>query len=353
MRRGTLLTKKIGALILGSMIFLSCQKSINEPIASPNTQVQSFSISSSKLVLLQGNESNMAVSFSWKQDAQTDAKYTIEAAVCGSSFENPIELISTGEDGASLSVKELNSSMSKLIYANNTARVEFRVREDAPDYAKRNPVYSSPIAMEITTYRCCKTYDEQHMFKIPGNYQGWNLATAPKIVPLDNPDEYEGYINFTNDYPQVLMVKGTQWETVTTYSYIGSDKFGFGGSVLSVFGGTGVYLFRANFNTHQWSYTKIKNWGIVGTAVPGAEPAMNAAQNNSQVWSVTADLVKGNFRIRANNNNAISFGQKTSDEMGVPSYGGENIVIRQAGNYTIKLELQVSGNYAYSITKNS
>jgi hypothetical protein len=141
---------------------------------------------------------------------------------------------------------------------------------------------------------------------------------------------------------------------VTTYSYIGADKFGFGGSVLSVFGGSGVYLFRANFNTHQWSYTKIKHWGIAGTAVPAAnaEPVMNAGEN-SQVWSVTTDLVKGNFRIRANNNNAISFGQKTTDETGVPSYNGENIVIKQAGTYTIKLELQVSGNYAYSISKNS
>ncbi|MES2371057.1 MAG: SusE domain-containing protein [Bacteroidota bacterium] len=355
MRRGILLTKKIGILILGSIIFLSCQKSIQEPIASPNNQVQSFHVSASKLVLLQGNESNMAVSFNWKQSAEADVKYTIEAAVCGSSFDNAIELMSTGEEGIAFSVKEFNKSMSRLIYANNTAKVEFRIREDAPAYAKRNPVYSAPVAMEVTTYRNYIAYDEQHIFKIPGNYQGWNISTAPKIVPLDNPDEYEGYIHFTNDYPQVLMVKGNQWETVTTYSYIGGDKFGFGGSVLSVFGGSGVYLFRANYNTHEWSYTKIKQWGIVGTAIPGntnAEPVMKA-EENSAVWSVTTDLVKGVFRIRANNSNTIYFGQKATDDMGVPSYGGGNIVIKQAGNYTIKLELQVAGNYAYSITKNS
>jgi hypothetical protein len=354
MRRGFLLTKKTAILILGSLIFFSCQKTVREPIASPSSQVQSFRISASKLVLLQGNESNLAVSFRWKQNMVTNAKYTVEACVSGSSFEEHIEIISTNEDGASLTVKELNSRMCKLIYANNTARVEFRVREDAPLQAKQSPVYSSPVAMEITTYRNCITYDEQHLFKIPGNYQGWNLATAPKIVSIDNPDEYEGYVNFTNDYPQLLMVKGTQWETVTTYSYIGADKFGFGGSVLSVFGGSGVYLFRANFNTRQWSYTKIKQWGITGSAVlaNATEPVMNMAENK-QEWSVTTDLVKGNFRIRANNSNAISFGQKSTDEMGVPSYGGDNIAIRQAGNYTIKLELQVSGNYAYSVTKNS
>jgi hypothetical protein len=354
MRRGVLLTEKIWILVLGSMIFLSCKKTVYEPVAPSSGPVQSFRISSSKLVLLQGNEPNLAASFSWKQGMVADAKYTIEAAVYGSSFEDPIELISTYEDGVSVTVKELNSRMCKLIYTNNTARVEFRVREDAPLYAKRNPVYSSPVAMEITTYRHCVSYDDQQMFKIPGNYQGWNLSTAPKIVSTDNPDEYEGYINFTNDYPQLLMVKGTEWETVTTYSYIGADKFGFGGSVLSVFGGSGIYLFRANFNTHQWSYTKIKNWGVAGSAVPAnmAEPVMSITENK-QAWSVTTDLVKGNFRIRANNNNAISFGQKTTDEAGTPSYSGENIVIRQNGNYTIKLELQVSGNYAYSISKNS
>jgi hypothetical protein len=354
MRRGVLLIKKIGLLVLGSNIFFSCTKMALEPIASPKGEVTSFHVSASKLELLQGNESNFAVSFRWQQHSGVDAVYTIEAAVCGSSFEDPIELTATTGDEAGLTVKELNTRMSKLVYPNTKTRVEFRVREDMADRSKHNPVYSSPIAMELTTYKNYTLYDDQSGFKIPGNYQGWNLASAPKIVSVEEPGQYEGYLNFPNEYPQLLMVKGSTWQTLTTYSYIGADKFGFGGSVISVFGGAGTYLFRANTGTNQWSYTKINKWGILGTAVPGtnAEPVMTTAGGN-QVWSVTTDLVKGNFRIRANNSNTISFGQKATDEMGVPSYKGDNIVIRQAGNYTIKLELQVTGNYAYSILKNS
>ncbi|MEO8174335.1 MAG: SusE domain-containing protein [Sediminibacterium sp.] len=354
--RNFLPVQKTVLVILASLVFLSCRKSVNEPTASLQVQaeVKSFRVSESRVVLLQGNESNLALSFSWKQQSGINAKYTIEAVVCGTSFEEHIDLVSTNEDGVSVTVKELNSKICQLIYANNTARIALRVRTDGPAHVQQNPVYSEPVAVELTTYRNYTEYADENVFKIPGNYQGWDLSTAPKIVATDTPEEYEGYINFSNDYPQLLLVKGSKWEPIATYSYIGSDKFGFGGSVLSVFGGAGVYLFRANFDTRRWSCTKINNWGIVGTAVPAnsAEPVMNPAKN-SQSWSITTNLVKGNFRIRANNNNAISFGQKTTDEPGVPSYAGNDIVIKQAGTYTIKLELQVSGNYAYSILKNS
>ncbi|MES2331502.1 MAG: SusE domain-containing protein [Bacteroidota bacterium] len=355
MRRERLPVPKILLLILVPMLFVACQKSIQEPSPLQHNQVQSFHISTSKLVLLQGNESLIAITFSWAGSINAGVKYIVEADVSGSSFSDPIELVSTDKTSASFTVKEFNSLMSKLLYANNTARVEFRIKEDAPMHTKENPVYSSSVGVDVTTYRNYVTYDEQKIIKVPGNYQEWNLTTAPKIIATDDPEEYEGYINFTNQYPQLLMVKGSEWQAVTTYSYIGADKFGFGGSVLSVFGGAGAYLFKANINTHKWSYTKINCWGLSGTAVQigsHGDPEMSASET-TLVWSITTNLLKGSFRIRANNSNAISFGQKACDEPGVPSYCGDNIVIKQAGNYTIKLELQAAGNYAYSLLKNS
>ena len=151
------------------------------------------------------------------------------------------------------------------------------------------------------------------------------------------------------------MVKGSQWETKNTYTNIGDNKFGFGGSMLSIFGGAGVYLFRASTNTNKWSYTKINSWGLKGTAVSainGADPEMTG-EAASVSWSITTNLVKGSFRFRANNNNAISFGHKNCDDPGVPSYEGDDIVITSPGNYTIKLQLLLAGNYLYSIQKNN
>jgi hypothetical protein len=95
----------------------------------------------------------------------------------------------------------------------------------------------------------------------------------------------------------------------------------------------------------------INNWGITGTAVAAGEMIMKET-STALSWTITGNLVKGSFRFRANSNDAISFGQKSCDNAGVPSYDGENIIIKQDGNYTLKLELQLAGNYAYSIMKN-
>ncbi len=338
------------------VVVMSCSKTAQGPLDSTPVQVQDFHPSVSRLILLQGNASNPAVSFTWKSDARAEVKYTIEAANAGTSFAEPIELTSTNETDVYFTVKDFNSLMCKLLYANNTGRVEFRIRAEQIFCAKQDPSYSQGIAMDISTYQNYITYDDPNIFKIPGNYQGWNLTTAPKIISTGNDGEYEGYVNFTNQYPQLLLVKGNDWETKNTYSYIGADKFGFGGSVMSVFGGAGIYLFRANTNTNQWTYTKINSWAIAGTAVPANNTSTDLSLQTSEtdlLWSVTTNLVKGDFRIRANNADVISFGHKACDETGRPSYSGDNITIKNPGNYTIKLALGIAGNYAYSIQKNN
>jgi len=345
-------------ILLGSVVIMSCSKTVQEPSASALVQVQDFHVSVSKLILLQGNASNPAISFTWKSDARTQVTYTIEAAISGTSFAEPIVLTSTNETDVYFTVKDFNSLMCKLLYANNTGRVEFRIRTEQSFSTKQDHAYSQEIAIDVSTYRNYITYSDPNVFKIPGNYQNWILPTAPAIISTGSDGEYEGYVNFTNQYPQLLMVKGNAWETKNTYSYIGADKFGFGGSVMCISGGAGVYLFKASTNTNKWGYTKINSWGIAGVSVPpgnSTDPVMQTGETGETglSWSITTNLVKGDFRIRANNADAISFGQKASDETGTPSYNGDNIVIKTPGNYTIKLELGIAGNYAYSIQKNN
>ncbi len=343
-------------VLFTSLFFISCTKQAESPVndASASNGISNFHLSESKVVLLQGNADRVALSFHWDGAVNANTIYTVEAAAGGSLFAEPLDIISTNQNVVGFLVKDFNTLMCKLLYANNTGMVEFRIKMDAKGASQ----YSSPVALNVTTYLPYTEYDESKIFRVPGNYQNWIIATAPKIVSPAGNGEYEGYINFNIDYPQVLMLKGNDWDPKITYTNIGANKFGFGGSMMCIVGGAGVYLFKASTNTNTWSYTKINNWGVTGTAVPGrnpVDPVMGKSEDKSEdalSWSITTNLVKGSFRIRANNDNTISFGHKAGDDTGIPSYDGDNIEIKTPGSYTIKLNLQLSGNYAYSIQKN-
>ena len=70
-------------------------------------------------------------------------------------------------------------------------------------------------------------------------------------------------------------------------------------------------------------------------------------------WTINADLVPGNFRIRANNNDAINFGKTMVNGYLVPDHNGADFTITNAGNYHIVLNLQLAGNYTCTVVKNA
>ncbi len=67
-------------------------------------------------------------------------------------------------------------------------------------------------------------------------------------------------------------------------------------------------------------------------------------------WTITMNLNVGELKFRANDDWALNFGDNDNDLK--PDYGGNNIQITSAGNYTITLDLGLAGNYAYSIRRN-
>ncbi len=351
----------IGKFMMSSMFllfFVSCRKDAITPLpVDTPVMIKDFKISTSRVILLQGNETHSALAMSWEvigEGRNQQLIYTVEAALNGTGFADPITLNSCGQSNVFLNVKNFNSKVLGLINAGNTGVIALRVRADNPA-SQRPPVYSEAVALEVTPYQPYKEYDGSQIIKIPGNFQDWKLISAPNIISAGNAGEYEGYINFTNPYSQFLMVKGHQWNPNTTYSYIGANKFGFGGSMMSISGGAGIYLLKANTNTNTWAYTKINTWGLHGSAIydvnEGNKDKIMVFDQETQSWSITTNLIKGDFIIRANNTNDINFGHNSADEAGVPRYNGESIHITRAGKYTIKLNLMSAGNYAYGIQK--
>jgi hypothetical protein len=347
---------KILMTAIAATFFFACTKNVSAPEPVGSSRPLSLQLSASKLELLEGNANNRAINFSWtgNKTVAEHVHYTLEAAICGSGFGDPVEIGSGAGMGADFTVKEFNWHMRKILTTGVAGRVEFRVKFNMPHGAA--PVYSDAVALNVTTYQPLINYDNSRIIRIPGNFQDWKLLDAPQVITTNTPGEYDGYIDFPNEYPQFVMVKSsTTWDPKTTFNYIGANKFGFGGSMFSIFGGSGAYRMKISTNTNTWSYTKINSWGLNGSAVSAdskTDRTMAEANDDGLKWSVTTDLVKGDFRLRANKNDEISFGHSPTDEIGVPSYEGQNIRIEKAGNYTITLELSRAGNYLYSIQKN-
>lgn len=348
-----------GRIFLAGMIaftLLACQKEMPNPmntnataVAAASARFGSFLIADSRITLLQGNENLRATTFCWAAAGNTT--YTVEAAPYGDNFADMIELATTDQAGMDISVKDLNRVACQLIPAGQTGLIELRVRANT---GKSDHIYSNATALQLTTYQQYTEYALPHYMHIPGNFQDWNMTDAPHIVNTNNDGAYEGYINFTNAYPQFLMVKDVAWNPLHTYYYIGNNKFGFNGTMFSIFGGAGVYQLKANTNTNTWTYNKINAWGIHGTAVKGNfanDPEM-VYDEATMAWTINTELTAGNFRIRANNNDAISFGKTMADGYIVPDYKGADFIITNPGTYKIVLNLKLAGNYTCTVVRN-
>lgn len=338
-----------------AIALFGCQKEVVNPantaapVASQAT-VAALQLGDTKVNLLQGNENLKATTLRWTP--APNATYTVEAAPYGDNFADIVEIATTAQAGTDITVKDLNKAALLMVPAGTTGKIELRVRANN---GKINCGYTEPVALEVTTYLPYTEYTLPNLMHVPGSYNAWKVATAPTIVNIHNDGVYEGFINFITDYTQFLVVKDISWNPLTTYYNIGNGKFGFDGNIFNNYVGAGAYQIKVNSNNNTWACVKINNWGLYGSAVKNeteADPQMTYDPKNL-TWTINADLVPGNFRIRANNNDAVNFGKTMVNGYLVPDHNGADFTITNAGNYHIVLNLQLAGNYTCTVVKNA
>jgi hypothetical protein len=328
----------------------SCQKELiqAEPDATIRLEVSSYSVT-----LSQSKAATASIHFSWAAftgGEETGIHYTLEAGIEGSQFNNAIEIGNTNQLSMSFTVQEFNEQLRKLILSDIREQIEFRVRANM---AQGQPRYSNAVVIAATAYQPYSLYDEAQILRLPGNYEGWNIPSAPRVISAKQDGVYEGFVNFTDANSQFYLVKGTQWDNVTTYNQTGPDKFGFNGTFFFVPGGSGISRVNVNMNTHTWSCTKINSFGLYGTAVSADAKDVDMIFDAATLsWAVTKDLAEGEFIFRADHSGAIVFGHNEKSLAGIADVNGEKIHIPKAGNYTIMLSLEAPGNYAYGIRRN-
>jgi hypothetical protein len=311
-------------------------------ITSPTTN--------SSVVLNPDYPTNPALGLTWEAanfGTPTAVDYTVQVSIAGSNFADVTDVTSTNNTFASVNVEELNGAVVDAGLTPYTqGGVDIRIKATIGTNAEMTK-YSSVITYLVTPYTT-----ELPKLAVPGNHQGWNPSTAPRIAASGfGLTDYEGYVYLNGGHKFVGP------DTAGNYNW-GNTDWGDNGSfagILAVTGESdctatpGYYRVQANTTTLTYSET-LTNWGIIGAATPGGWNTSTALTYNSTTkkWEGTIALTAGAFKFRANNAWTINLGGD-SDQDGSMNYDGPDLTIATAGTYSVVLDLSNPRAYTYSI----
>ncbi|TAK39308.1 MAG: RagB/SusD family nutrient uptake outer membrane protein [Saprospiraceae bacterium] len=183
------------------------------------------------------------------------------------------------------------------------------------------------------------------VLQVPGSYQGWDPTNTNTVIASPGAaGNYEGYFWF-DDGTEFKITDGPSWDV--NYGDTGADgTLDLGGDNLLI---TGAGYYKLNVDLNALTYTLQKtDWGLIGSATAdGWNSDQNMTYNATEnAWTITADLVAGEVKFRANDDWALNYGDTGADAL--LEEGGDNIIIPSAGSYLIKLYID-KPDYTYSI----
>ncbi|MDR3652093.1 MAG: SusE domain-containing protein [Paludibacter sp.] len=351
------------------ILFASCDNNAEITKLGIINFPQTFKSSTNSVVITAANDSTSVISFNWPS-----VTYGIKAPVTYSlQFDVPSDTLTTTPWSKAVEVTVGNDVLTKSMLGTDlnkialnslglTSGVAGDVVVRVKSYVDR-AAYSNVITLSVNPYVPPVVVVGYPSLWVPGDYQGWNPATAPTIVSVNSDKLYEGYIN--------IPAGGTLQYKYTAQANWTPMAYGDGGSGTLIeanySGGNftapsaGYYELSANLNTMTWTATKT-TWSILGDATPGlwaTDTEMNYDATN-QVWTVTCNMVStGSFKFRANDAWKIDFGIDSTGKLAYADnplypYNGNlsNLTVPTSGNYTITLDLHIAGQYTYTLKKN-
>ena len=345
-------------LALFAVVALSCSvedvqdrpviEGINSPLLTAPTAGSAY-------VLKPENAAAQAERFTWKSanfGGDVQVNYVVEMDKKGNEFKTPKEIGSSlpSENQVSISVESMNVAALAL-KATPFTPSEFEVRVKAS--AGNLPVmYSSVIGIVVTAYTT-----ENSKLWVPGGYaaasgylKDWDPASSPQLSASGyGKVDFEGYVNFNEANAEYKFTSFPEWK----------GEFGAGAAAGTLdpkganFKIPAAGYYQIVVDTEKLTYKATATvWGIIGDGTPGGWDNSTAMTYNktTKVWTLTANLTQKEMKFRANNAWDLNLGDTGAN--GTMEYGGDNIKVPSAGNYTITLDLSSPRNYKYSLTKN-
>lgn len=352
--------KKLSVLILSifSIVTLtSCDNDELGPVANtsdPEAPSITSPESGESYTLSQDQEDETFLTIEWSEPDFGFAAaptYTIEMDEQGNEFEEPIEIVSVQSTSHSLVVGDFNNRLiSEGFQGDQSHSLEIRVIASISDSVSE--AVSDPVAVSFTPYTVEVEYPEIY---VPGSYQSasgygndWTPEDAPPLFSVNDDDNYEGYVYMANTDNQFKYTPERNWN---------EDWGDTGGDGTLDFQGDNIELsnsgyYKMNVDLNNMTYETLNTtWGIIGSATADGWDADQdmTYDSDAKVWTITTDLTAEEMKFRANDAWDLNYGDTEAD--GTLEQDGDNIVIDEAGNYTVTLDLS-EAPYTYSLEKN-
>ncbi|MDX2286495.1 MAG: SusE domain-containing protein [Bacteroidia bacterium] len=334
------------------LAFTACEKDEVRVVVKPGA-APALSASVTSVVLDSASAALDAVKFTWTEpDYGYDAgiTYTLMVDKKGNNFVSAISLVQGISKEKTFKEGELNDLALLLGLAPGApGQLEIQVKSDISPSI--DALTSGVFTLTVTPYLVVINYPS--LF-VPGNYQGWAPDQARKIVSVRGDQKYEGFVNLADPSPEFKFTDAPNWNN-KIYGDVGDGTTGNidpagNGNNMKV-SGPGYYRLKADITAFTWEAVKT-SWGLIGSATPNGWDADQDMTYDvgTDSWTITLNLVAGEIKFRANDGWDINFGDDGAN--GLLEYGGANIAVGEAGNYTVTLNLGVGGNYNYVVKKN-
>jgi starch-binding outer membrane protein SusE/F len=330
----------------------SCENESNKEFLTPAAE---FAITSpttnSSAVLNPLNPTNPALTLTWEAanfGTATAVDYAIEVSKAGTNFGTVTTATSTTSKFVTLNVEQLNGAavnaqLAPFIQGGLEIRIKASVA-GSTEYVK----YSNAIVYLVTPYTT-----ELPKLAVPGNHQGWNPPTAPKLAASAfGATDYEGFIYLDGGHKFVGP------DATGNFNW-GNTDYGANGSSTSalletgesdIIAPAGYYRIQANTTTLVYNET-LTNWGIVGEATPnGWGASTNLTYNaTTKKWEGVMALTAGQFKFRANDDWGINLGKDNNNDDSM-DFDGPNLSVAAAGTYKVELDLSNPRKYKHTLT---
>lgn len=355
-----MIKKNILHIVAGISMMLAvtaCEKDQDMVTLSASESI-TMSASATELLLAKDNADQEAVVFSWTPLEVTWSNpdlartgiitYTLQLDTVGGEFANPaeVEIEVENESELSYSVAELNSLLvSKFKIAPDVSHTIY-ARVLAAISSNIDPVYSNVVELSVTPYTDAV---ELPALWVPGGHQGWAPDTAPRVFSLEDDGIYSGYVYFPANN-EFKFTSAPNWDNIN-YGENGPGKLSTdGGAGNLTVTEAGYYFLTANINELTWS-SAIHSWGVLGDATAGGWDADQdlTYHDASKTLRATLPLTAGEIKFRLNDSWDVNLGDDGAD--GVLEANGANIVVPEAGNYEIILDLTNPASYTYTLNK--
>jgi len=323
------------ALALIAISLWSCEKQETQAVASSGTG-GTLKSSATTVVLDKTMLTTNVITFNITNanfGYQAAVTNTLQIAKKGTNFASPKETIltanSTTKAFTGLDFNNLLLSLSLPTTTNSD--VEIRIKSTISNNIA--PVYSNVVGLSA------KPFPLTAWIYVPGNYQGWNPATADSLVSLTGNGVYTGVIVFDGDKFKITTQK--KWDVA--YGDAGGGKISTtGGDISSISAGSKELV--ADLNANTLTITPLV-WGVIGNSIPGSnwniDTDMKFINDGKGAWKLTIPMTAGAFKFRKNHDWGTSIGDN-----------GGDIVVTTAGTYTITLTVNADGKTgSYTLVK--